>query len=234
MAGTGQKTAGADTREALILAAERLIAEYGIDGVSLRQINTEAGQRNSSAAHYHFGSKDALIHSIYEHRLGNVNLRRQRMLDALRADGQESDVRRIIEAIVRPIVDEIEDSEGGSFYIRFLAQAMGSPRSNARDYWKTIMMDAAATAYAMLGAALPDVGTAIIGQRFGLMWELIIHSLADRERYREANPATEKDAGFFVANLIDTVAGAMCAPVSAETRAARPRRAGCGQSALDT
>ena len=54
------------TRQQLILAAEKLFAESGIDSVSLRQINLEAGQKNSSAAHYHFGSKDALILSIYQ------------------------------------------------------------------------------------------------------------------------------------------------------------------------
>ena len=54
-------TVSQQTREELILAAERLFSEFGIDAVSLRQINAAAGQRNSSAAHYHFGSKDALI-----------------------------------------------------------------------------------------------------------------------------------------------------------------------------
>ena len=38
------------TREQLILAAERLFARDGLDNVSLRQINAEAGQRNSSAS----------------------------------------------------------------------------------------------------------------------------------------------------------------------------------------
>ena len=52
-------TASQQTREELILAAERLFSEFGIDAVSLRQINAAAGQRNSSAAHYQFGSKDA-------------------------------------------------------------------------------------------------------------------------------------------------------------------------------
>ena len=44
------------TAERLLLAAERLFAARGVDGVSLRQVNVEAGQRNLSAAHYHFGS----------------------------------------------------------------------------------------------------------------------------------------------------------------------------------
>ena len=44
-------TASQQTREELILAAERLFSEFGIDAVSLRQINAAARQRNSSAAH---------------------------------------------------------------------------------------------------------------------------------------------------------------------------------------
>ena len=49
------------TRMTLINAAEELFAQSGIDGVSLRQINVTAGQKNSSAVHYHFGSKESLI-----------------------------------------------------------------------------------------------------------------------------------------------------------------------------
>ena len=41
----------------LLLAAERLFAEHGLAGVSLRQISIEAGSSNNSAIRYHFGSK---------------------------------------------------------------------------------------------------------------------------------------------------------------------------------
>ncbi len=218
MAKSKQTAVGSTTREALILAAERLIAENGIDGVSLRQINSEAGQRNSSAAHYHFGSKDALIRSIYEHRLGSVNRRRQEMLNRVLADGRGSDVRSLVETIVRPIVDEIRESDGGSFYIRFIAQAMGHPHASTIGYWKTMLTDAALTAYRLLDVAIPDVDEPVLGQRFGLMWELVIHSLADRERCREA--AADKPALPFVENLIDVVTGGLKAPVSAQTRRA--------------
>ena len=226
MAKSKQTAVASNTREALILAAERLIAENGIDGVSLRQINTEAGQRNSSAAHYHFGSKEALVHSIYDHRLGSVNRRRQQLLDEILAAGRGADVRALVEAIVRPIVDEIRDSEGGSFYIRFLAQAMGHPQASTRDYWKTILTDAALTAYELLKKAMPDVDEPVISQRFGLMWELIIHSLADRERYLESGKAAggEDLELLFVDNLIDVVTGGLTAQVSAATATALARR----------
>ncbi|MAF83215.1 MAG: TetR family transcriptional regulator, partial [Chromatiales bacterium] len=75
-----QTASSSGTREALLLAGERLIAENGIDAVSLRQINTAAGQRNSSAAHYHFGSKEALVRAIFEYRMERVNSNRQSRL----------------------------------------------------------------------------------------------------------------------------------------------------------
>ena len=59
--------AGAPSASALrlVLAAERLFALHGIDGVSLRQIASEAGSANNSAVHYHFGSKEGLIGAIF-------------------------------------------------------------------------------------------------------------------------------------------------------------------------
>jgi len=41
-------------REKLILAGERLIAQQGLEGLSLRKVNLAAGQKNTSAALYHF------------------------------------------------------------------------------------------------------------------------------------------------------------------------------------
>ena len=55
----------ASARELIIVAAERLIAERGVD-VPLRDIAAAAGQRNNSAVQYHFGSRDGLI-VPYEH-----------------------------------------------------------------------------------------------------------------------------------------------------------------------
>ena len=55
-----------DTRLALMRAAEQLFAQQGVDRVSLREIAIAAGQRNVSAATYHFGSKRELIEAILE------------------------------------------------------------------------------------------------------------------------------------------------------------------------
>ena len=207
------------TRQQLILAAERLFAESGIDGVSLRQINVAAGQKNSSAAHYHFGSKDALILSIYQHRMEHVNERRIATLQQIDSAGNSAEVRYLIDAIVHPIVDEIDADDSGRNYIRFMAQAIGHPQLDLIALWKQEHNGGLARALGLLRTALPYVPDPIFGQRFGLSFEQIVHSLADREKLRRsANNTFEVDSALFVNNLIDCIAGAMSAPVSRETQ----------------
>ena len=212
----------AGTREALLLAGERLIAELGIDGVSLRQINTEAGQRNSSAAHYHFGSKEALVRAIFEYRMENVNRKRQaKLTDMLACCPGNPQPRQLIATLVDPVVDEIETSDGGSHYIRFLSQAISHPQTDTNQYMQTLQADAASTIFKLLRRSLPDIPETILGQRFGLMWEMIIHSLADRERDSELKARSQHiDKKLFIHNLIDTATGALTASVDSRTSAA--------------
>ena len=206
------------TREALILAGERLFAEHGIDGVSLRQINAGAGQKNSSAAHYHFGSKDALIKAIHGYRVEHVNHRRHKWLEKLHADDKQEDVRAIVETIVHPVVEEIHETQGGSHYIRFLALVIGHPKIDVSDLWSKHLASGLSEAAQLLQSAIPQVPETLMKQRFGLMWEQAIHALSDREKLREmSNSSAATELVVFVSNLVDTIAGGLSAPVSDTT-----------------
>src|SRR3546814_12988999 len=50
----------------ILQAAEDCFGEHGIDAVSLRQIAIAAGQGNTAAVHYHFGSKEGLLERILQ------------------------------------------------------------------------------------------------------------------------------------------------------------------------
>ena len=50
----------------LLEAGEYLFARYGVHGPTLRELNARAGQRNPSALHYHFGSRDGLVLAILQ------------------------------------------------------------------------------------------------------------------------------------------------------------------------
>jgi len=214
-----QASGRANTRHQLIRAAERLFAESGIDAVSMRQINVAAGQKNSSAAHYHFGSKDALILSIYRSRMEAVNKLRIAQLANIESQGRAKEVRALVEAIVEPIVAEIDADESGQHYIRFMAQAVGHPQLDLVELWQQEHSGGLAKVIALLREALPEIPFALLGQRFGLAFEQIVHSLADREKLRRSAENTfDVDSALFVNNLIDVIAGAMSAPVSEQTQ----------------
>ena len=54
--------------------AERLFAERGFDGTSVRDIADEAGI-NVAMISYYFGSKDKLMEALFEMRVGNIKIR---------------------------------------------------------------------------------------------------------------------------------------------------------------
>src|SRR5579863_9921905 len=85
--------AGAETRRRLLDSAERLFAERGLDGVSVRDI-TEAAGANTAAIHYHFGSKRDLIAAILQRRAKEHGSRRQDLLDVLQ-DDEEVELRDV-------------------------------------------------------------------------------------------------------------------------------------------
>jgi AcrR family transcriptional regulator len=205
-------------RQQLITAAERLFADSGIDAVSLRQINVAANQKNSSAAHYHFGSKAALILAIYAARMESVNKRRLRVLELMKDNQQEKDIRALVQSIVQPIVDEIDADDSGSAYIGFMAQAVGHPQLDLATLWQQAHSDALARVLELLQATLPDLPEPLFGQRFGLAFEQIVHSLADREKLRGSDAEFQVHGDLFVSNLIDSIAGSMVAAVSDQTK----------------
>lgn len=218
------------TREQLLLAGERLFAERGIDGVSLRQINASAGQRNSSASHYHFGSKDALIRSIYAYRADRIDAGRRARLAMLRDEGRAGDVRSLVEALVLPVHAEITGSEGGRNFIRFLAQLVGHPMIELKAMMRAEFAGSVGEVYRALRAALPGIPEEVFTPRFGLAWDLGISALSDLERL-QSGPA-EGGGGacsltdLFLSNLIDSLVGLLSVPVSpgAERRLAELRQ----------
>ena len=73
------------TRGVLVATAEQLFAERGLEGVSLREINAAAGQRNSSALQYHFGDRGGLIRAVLAKHQPEVESRRHALLDEYEA-----------------------------------------------------------------------------------------------------------------------------------------------------
>jgi AcrR family transcriptional regulator len=112
----------ADRREILLRTAEELFASKGIDAVSLNEINKAAGQRNTSALHYHFGSKEKLIDAIIYQEFDSIIARMNEEFDRLDAVA-DFDSMAVIKAVTTPFV-EMLDTPRGINYLRIMVQLL--------------------------------------------------------------------------------------------------------------
>ncbi|MCX2977148.1 TetR/AcrR family transcriptional regulator [Candidatus Marimicrobium litorale] len=110
---------GQNTRERLMDAAESLMAENGLDVVSVRSINKAAGT-SVGVMHYHFRSKEELIEAIVLRRMEVLQeARLERYTELLKTD--QPTVEEVVEAMVAPYAAmAISDDRTERQYIRFM------------------------------------------------------------------------------------------------------------------
>ena len=224
-----------DTARRILEIAERLFAEQGVEQVPLRQIVVESGQRNRSALHYHFGSREALVSHLLNRRLHQVNEIRHRHLDELEGRGQPIDIHGVVEATIRPLVEVVLDTDWGTNYLQVLAQTTFSPALLNKGLVDKTAMSALYRVREHLYALLPDVPRDVMKLRLIWFMDTVVYSLAHwvRERSKRARsgPPVEELIDFCAAALAGprpppgSMPGAALGPATSPkpARAARPR-----------
>jgi AcrR family transcriptional regulator len=166
----------------LLDAAERLVGERGVDAVSVRAINAAAGS-NVAAAHYHFGSKAALVRAVLDRRMSRLAQERRARLAPIEDDPAPTPA-AVAEVFVLPLY-EFGQTDEGATYVRFLAALA---RSGGE--WRAVLDDAFAPQWDVLGPlvarALPWLDDARRGLRVTVATETMLTMLADADRYRRS------------------------------------------------
>jgi AcrR family transcriptional regulator len=135
----GSRPSG-DTKGRILDAAEDLFIEHGFEAMSLRQITSHADV-NLAAVNYHFGSKEALIHSMLARRLDKLNDERltlldqfeQRFADTGKGDGLTCE--HVLGALFIPALRLSRDPQhGGRAFLRLLGRAYTDPSSFVREF----------------------------------------------------------------------------------------------------
>lgn len=193
----------------LLLAAERLFAEHGLAGVSLRQISIEAGSSNNSAIRYHFGAKDDLLRAIFAYRLNDLMQRRA----LLRARANPDDLRAQLEAHILPLIELAESPE--SSYVSFVEQLQRAGEIDVFTHQADAVKSQQEFASGMQ-RLLPTIPEPARSMRIQQAQDLALHLAAERER---AIRRSDKVIPFalFVSAVVDGLAGFLQAPASAET-----------------
>lgn len=113
------------TAERILDAAEKLFADFGFDGVSLRQITREAGVE-LALANYHFGPKLELFRAVVRRRAEALNAERFVLLENLPANAA---IEQVLHAFTAPFLERSQrGGPGWKNYARVIAQIANSPR----------------------------------------------------------------------------------------------------------
>lgn len=110
-----------DRKAAILLAAERLFAQRGYHGVSLRQIAAEAGVPLALVGYY-YGAKHELFHAIFAHWQPTIDQRLALLHQAL-AGAQPPPLRRVVQAFVEPVL-ALRASAEGEYYAMLVAREL--------------------------------------------------------------------------------------------------------------
>lgn len=206
------------TKEKLILAAEKMFALEGIEGVSLRRISASSGQRNNSALQYHFGSRQVLMEAILAYRMEGINRRRCQMLEELDQGGQSNDIRALVAAVVYPFIEQVSVSQE-SYYVGFLSRYYSYTQPKAVFSEDKPWMSGLMSINNRLQSLLGDIPPVVLGQRLTLMGSLTIHSIADFEQRARQLAADSPPASVFASLLVDFIHSGLVSPLAEQTLA---------------
>lgn len=215
MTATGTATTAspdsAGTRARLVDVAEELFATQGIAAVSLRTVGQRAGQKNNSAAQYHFGSKLGLVNAIIDSRSAVIEQRRRQLLEEA---ATPADLSTLVTLMVVPLAESIDDPSRSRFYLRFLANAVHDPA--LREAWLAEPRPSQSTLRQVqrdIGRLLPDLPRQVFERRLDWSARISLPILADHEELRHAERSSAPGTELVVRELVEMQVALLRCPV---------------------
>jgi AcrR family transcriptional regulator len=205
------------TRERIKAEAQRLIAEFGVDGVSTRDMVRAAGQKNVASLHYYFGSKERLLEELVIDATILMEGRRAVALDALVRSGSAISVRDLVRVLVIGAAVQGERAERTRTVTRFLIALL--PRY--RGIFETATDQRNATyqkCLAMIRERASSVPPDVLNTRLLFMALSMLQLFAAREAAMDASPTARAYWGnpAMVEMIIDAMSGMLLAPADSD------------------
>lgn len=211
------------TKERILDAAERLFAERGISGTSLRAV-TKSAAVNLAAIHYHFGSKEVLCQSVLARRVGPVNRERMRLLDQIEGAADAPALEAILAAFLEPVLRLKRDlGESGAVWSTLIGRFYSEPAELIQPLVRDQFQEVARRFVTALCRALPSLPPEEVFRRFQFCVGVMIHVVSNLHRIEllpEFGTADPDDADG-IERLCDFLAAGMRAPYTRETQTAK-------------
>ena len=120
-----QTELGAQTRERLLDAAERLFAEKGFAATTVRDI-TAAAVSNIAAVSYHFGGKYNLYNEVFRRRM--AAMREQRIAGIRQARAEGGSLEAVLHAFATAFLRPLVDRGSGRLLVELISREMLDPK----------------------------------------------------------------------------------------------------------
>ncbi|MEM9406904.1 MAG: helix-turn-helix domain-containing protein [Acidobacteriota bacterium] len=206
-----------DTKQRLLRAAEKLIAEHGITGTSTRAILKEAEQRNESALQYHFGGRKGLLEALYVERGGQVAAEREVLLGELIESGRTLDLRSVCEVAFLPPVRLARRDPNFVRFLRVVGQLAFLPDDELRQTHETYELGNAGKVFQRVVDQL-ELPEGLLERRLELLHRTAAIALSQRARSGGSFEGPEADLYF--ETVLDAMTGIVEGPISPATTAA--------------
>jgi AcrR family transcriptional regulator len=136
---------GAETKERVLRAAERIFGRHGFAGTTLRAVTTEA-EVNLASANYHFGSKEALVMEMLRQRVAPINEKRLHLLREAKqtANGGPIPLEEILKALILPLGKTAHGPDGPDLaFLQLVGRAFSEPAEFLRRVHETFFRELA-------------------------------------------------------------------------------------------
>lgn len=210
----GENELAPSRKENILRSAERLFAQRGFHGVSIRDIADEAGVPLALVGYY-YGPKVELYHEIYRQRAGYIQ---ERLVTLQRVQAETQPARlleEIIKAFVLPVL-KVASTPDGRIYLRLMSRGMNDHLAEDEPIIKELFDPLAHAFIDALQQALPQASRGQVAWCYQFALGALLHHVIDERVERlslgENQPGDGESAGPLLVRFItDGIKGA-CAP----------------------
>lgn len=214
---------GEPTRTLLIEAGRRLFAQDGIHATPLSAIVAAAGQKNTSALHYHFGGREGLLMAIVDVHNEPIEVARCKTLDDVAAH-DHVDLIDVVRSMIEPQAANLHDEIGRQFL------SIVSQFDDLFDRWDEPDADTPPQALRALNWIVDliphDIALDVRRERATRFLATVSEALGARARQIDRGRHLRLGHETFIENLATMMVGALNAPsITPRRRRARSPRA---------
>ena len=200
------------TQEALMDAAETLIAAKGPHYVTIKDIVKAANQKNPSVLQYHFKTMDGLLEALHLRRIAQTRLYRSKLLERALIAKRKLELRDLCELMIRPALELARKDRQYRAYAAAFGHEIAITGDSAFEVVSRTGGGSGFVIGKLLRDALPKLDETTFRARMDLAMRMC--SAAVSHHVRQKKPLSGTRADFFTNTLIDALVGVLSAAPS--------------------